>query len=228
MSQKKTLKNLRITYLAWIIIGLFSLVYVPSKIFVEGNAAATTANILNNTALFNLGILGSLITQLLFIVAVLLLYKLLNNVNKKHSILMVVFALIGISIAMLNELNNIAALIISKAPGYLSSFEPSQLQSLAMLFLNLNQQGIIIASIFLGLWLFPLGYLIYKSGYFPKAIGIAVIIGGFGYVLSSFAHFIIPNSKTLMTIFEAMTFGEVIFVLWLLIKGAKIPKKNPK
>jgi hypothetical protein len=92
-----------------------------------------------------------------------------------------------------------------------------------MFFLNLNDQGILIASIFWGLWLFPLGYLIYKSGYFPKVIGIFVLIGGIGYTLGSFLKLLLPDSVVILSVLEIMTFGEVIFLIWLIIKGAKLP-----
>ena len=226
ISQRQAVTLLRILYPIWIVFGIFSLMYVPSILIVLGDAGATAKNILSNELLFNMGIAGSLITQLIFIFAALFLYKLFEPVNKNHSLLMVIFALVGVPIAMLNTLNKVAALILLKGTGHLTAFEPSQLQSLMMFFLNLNAQGIIIASIFWGLWLFPLGYLIYKSGYFPRIIGIFVIIGGFGYLLGSFAHFLLPNFDALLSVLEVMTFGEVIFVGWLLIKGAKLPAKT--
>ena len=106
--------------------------------------------------LFRAGIVGSLITQLIFIFVVLLLYKLFESVSKNHSLLMVVLALVSVPIAMLNELYNVAALLLLKNPDQM------------MFFLNLHAQGMVIASIFWGLWLFPLGSLIYKSSYFQK------------------------------------------------------------
>ncbi len=212
LSQQKTVKILRILYPIWMVFGMFSILYVPSALIVSGDAATTASNIISNEFLFRAGIVGSLITQLIFIFVALLLYKLFEPVNKNHSLLMVVLALVSVPIAMLNTLNSVAALLL------LNNTEQM------MFFLDLNAQGIIIASIFWGLWLFPLGYLIYKSGYFPKIIGISVIIGGIGYTLGSFTHFLLPNLEALLSIFEIMTFGEVIFIGWLLIKGAKLPK----
>lgn len=212
VSQRQAVTTLRILYPIWMIVGMFSIMYVPSAIIVSGDAAATANNILTNQFLFRSGILGSLLTQLIFIFAVLFLYKLFEPVNKNHSLLMVVLALVSVPIAMLNTLNLVAALLL------LDNAEQM------MFFLNLNDKGIIIASIFWGLWLFPLGCLIYKSGYFPKIIGIAVIIGGFGYLLSSFTNLLIPSQEALLSIFQIMTFGEVIFLLWLMVKGAKLPK----
>ena len=92
-----------------------------------------------------------------------------------------------------------------------------------MLFLNLHAQGIVVASIFWGLWLFPLGILIYKSGYFPKSIGTAVFIAGFGYVIGSFLKLLVSDLGILSSLFDVMTFGEIVFLGWLVIKGAKLP-----
>lgn len=198
ITQQKAVTILRFLYPLWAIIGMFSLMYVPSKI---SNAAEIAANEL----LFRSGIVGSLVTQLLFVAVALLLYKLFKEVNNNQAGLMVVLALIAVPIAMFNEIFKIAAL-----------YNPEQ----TLFFLSLNTQGIIIASIFWGLWLFPLGYLIYKSTYFPKWVGIAVIIAAAGYTLDSFAKLL--NYSVLAPVFEVMLFGEMIFIFWIIIRGAKL------
>jgi len=151
LSQQKAVAILRILYPIWAVVGVFSLMYVPSALIVVGNATTTAKNIIDNQFLFNMGIVGSLLTQLLFMAAVLVLYQLFKTVNKNQASLMVIFALVGVPIAMLNTLNRVAALLLLENP------------KLMMFFLDLNAEGIIIASIFWGLWLFPLGYLIYKK-----------------------------------------------------------------
>ena len=94
-----------------------------------------------------------------------------------------------------------------------------------MFFLNLNEQGIFIATIFWGLWLFPLGYLIYMSGYFPKILGILMILAGIGYTLEHFVHLLLPNFEAMITpVLYIMVMGELIFMGWITIKGAKIPE----
>jgi hypothetical protein len=138
---------------------------------------------------------------------------------------MVTFALVAVPIAMLNTLNRVAALLIVKGPDYLSTFEPAQLQSLMMFFLDLNAQGVFIASIFWGLWLFPLGYLIYKSGYFPRILGILVILGGIGYTVDSFIRLLLPSFESIfLQALLILTVGELIFIGWILFKGAKLPE----
>ena len=214
LTLQKTVTVLRILYPIWMLVAIFSIMYVPSTLIVLEDAATTASNIASNEFLFRLGIVGSLLTQIIFIFVPLLLYKLFKSVNKTQSLLMVVFALVSVPITMLNSLNSIAALNLLN--------DPTQM----MFFLNLNTQGIIIASIFWGLWLFPLGYLVYKSGYFPKTIGGLLIIAGIGYLLGSIANLLLPDTEILLSISEAMTFGEVIFILWFLIRGVKFQKMD--
>lgn len=225
LTQRKAVTILRILYPVWLIVGPFSLLYVPSTLIVAGDAATTASNIMSNELLFRMGIAGSLITQLLQVFVVLVLFKLFRPVNKNMSLLMVVFAFIGIPISMVNSFNRLAALMLLSGGDYLNAIPTDQLQTLSMFLLNLNEQVILtIPAIFWGLWLLPLGYLIKKSGYFPKILGILVVIGGIGYVLSSFTHLLFPGSETLLTLFEAITYGEVAFMIWVLFMGAKLPK----
>ena len=224
LSQSKAVTILRILYPIWFVIGLFGIMYVPSTLIVSEDAAATANNIMANELLFNMGIVGSLITQLIHIVVVLVLYKLFNPVNKNHAILLVVLGLVGVPIAMLNELNKVAGLLLLQGSHYLAAFEQAQLQSLMMFFLNLNEQGILIATIFWGLWLLPLGYLIYTSGYFPKILGILMLLAGIGYTLEPFVHLLLPNySAIIVPVLYIMVMGELIFMCWITIKGEKIP-----
>lgn len=226
LSQHQAVTLLRFLYPIWAIVGLFSIIYVPATLIVSGDATTTAANIMANELLFRMGIVGSLITQLIFIVVVLVLYELFEPVNKNPALLMVIFALVGVPIAMLNTLNRVAALLLLNGADYLTVFGADQLHAQMMFFLTLNDQGVLIASIFWGLWLFPLGYLIYKSGYFPRILGALVVLGGFGYLFGSFTHFLFLNYEALFPVFDLMTIGEVVFMVWVVLKGAKIPDTN--
>ena len=223
ISQRKAVTILRILYPIWFVVGLFSIMYVPATLIVSGDAATTANNIMANELLFRMGIVGSLITQIIFILVVLVLYKLLKPVNKNHALLMVIFALVGVPIAMLNTLNRVAALLLLNGADYLKVLGADQLHAQMMFFLDLGKQGVLIPTIFWGLWLFPFGYLIYKSGYFPKILGVLVMMGCIGYLLDSFTHFILPDAIPLPVII-LLTIGEILFMGWLLIKGAKIPE----
>ncbi|KAF5425014.1 MAG: protein of unknown function (DUF4386) [Candidatus Methanocomedens sp.] len=228
LTQQKAVTILRILYPIWAVVGIFSIMYVPATLIVAEDAAATASIILANESLFSMGIAGSLITQLILIVVVLVLYKLFKPVNKNHASLMVIFALVGVPIAMLNTLNRIAALLLLSGADYLKVFGADQLQALMMFFLNLNEQGVIITSIFWGLWLFPLGYLIYKSGYFPKIFGILMVMAVFGYLIGFFMHILLPNYEAIAPVLDLMTVGEIVFMGWVVLKGAKIPERNPE
>jgi len=223
LSQRKAVTILRILYPIWFVVGLFSIMYVPTTLIVSGDATTTASNIMANELLFRMGIAGSLIVQIIQILVVLVLYKLLKPVSKNHASLMVVFALVGVPMTMLNTLNQIAALLLLKGADFLKVLGTDQLHIQMMFFLNLNEQGVLIPTIFWGLWLLPLGFLIYKSGYFPRILGVLVMVAGFGYVLDSFTHFILPDAIPLPVII-LLTIGEILFMLWVLFKGAKIPE----
>ena len=208
-----------IVYLVMGIFGAFSILYVPSSLIVPEDAATTANNIMASELLFRSGIVGSLLTQIIFIFLVLLLYQLLKPVNKNHALLMVIFALVAIPIAMLNELNQFATLLLLSGADYLTVFATDQLHTQVLLFLNLHEYGVLVAQIFWGLWLLPLGLLVFKSGFLPRILGILLMIGCFGYVIDSFALILFPNFKTI----AQFTFvGELLLPLWLLIKGVNV------
>jgi hypothetical protein len=162
---------------------------------------------------------NDLVAQTVGLLLVLALYKLLKPVNKDHALLMVIFALVGIPIVMLNVLNQFAALLLLSGADHLTVFAADQLQALVMLFLNLDEHGFYIAHIFWGLWLFPMGYSVYKSAYIPRILGILLIIAGFGYLIDFVTFFFVPNFGPI----KMFTFiGELLFPLWLLIKGVNV------
>ena len=234
LSQRKAVTVLRFLYPLWFVVGIFSIMYASKTLIVPGDATTTANNIMANELLFRMGIAGSLIVQLLHIPIVLALYVLFKSVNKNHASLMVVFALVGVPIAMFNELNKVAALILLKGADSLTAFTADQLHAQMMFFLDLNSQGILsIAEIFWGLWLLPLGYLVYKSGYFPRFIGVLLVIGGFGYaVLDPFTHILISDYASYEAILVPLvallvTPGELLLMGWVLFKGAKIPEEIP-
>jgi hypothetical protein len=222
LSPRKAVTILRILYPAWAVVGMFSIMYVPETLVVPGDAVVTAGNILARETLFRVGVAGSLVTQLIHIVVVLILYQLFRPVNKNMTFFLVVLGLVGVPIAMLNELNQFAALQLLNGADYLAVFEAVQLQALAMLFLNINQQGVIIAGIFWGLWLLPLGLLVSESGYFPKVLGVLLVVAGISYVLDSFTRFFSPNA-TYLPIVNLLLYGEVVFMLWVVLRGAKLP-----
>jgi len=133
---------------------------------------------------------------------------------------MVIFILLGVPIAMLNELNHFVVLLLLSGADYLTVFTADQLQALVPLLLDLHEHGIMIAHIFWGLWLLPMGYLIFKSGYIPRILGVLLIIGGFGYLIDFVTFLLFPDFD--VTIAEFTFIGELLLPLWLLIKGVDV------
>lgn len=216
-------KTARIAGFLWLLLiplGIFGIVYVPSTLIVPGDAAATANNILANEFLFRLSMVSAIITALVTVTTALFLYKLLKPVHKNYARLMVIFTLLVAPISMLNELNNVAVLLLFKSPEYVTMFTAGQLQTLMSVFLDLHEYGTQIAGIFFGLWLLPMGYLVYKSNYIPKIIGVFLMITCLGYLIDFITFFLFPNFGV---VFSEFTFiGEVMMVFWLLIKGVNV------
>ena len=190
-----------------------------------GNATLTAETILAAKTMFNSGILADLFTQIIMIFLPLALYQLFKSVNKSMALLMVIAGYMGIPIACLNMLNQMAAVMILAEPEYLKVFDSNQLQALATLFLNLQKYGYLIAHIFFGIWLFPMGYLVYKSGFLPKFIGVWLILGGSVYILQTFLFLDFPELEETISGIAGLTgLSEIVFCLWLLVKGVKVEK----
>ncbi|HXM98666.1 MAG TPA: DUF4386 domain-containing protein [Candidatus Dormibacteraeota bacterium] len=209
-------------YILMSIPGFFAMVYVPGKLIVNENAAATANNIAASETLFRLGIAAQLISQAGFIFVALALYQLLKGINRRHASLMVTFVVVAIPIAFLNELNSIAALALVRGADFLSIVEKPQRDALAMLFLNLHFDGIVIDEIFFGLWLLPLALLVYRSRFLPRFLGVWLAIDGFAWVILSLTGLLLPPYyDKLFSYSQLAFFGEVALMLWLIIKGAK-------
>jgi glucan phosphoethanolaminetransferase (alkaline phosphatase superfamily) len=207
----KTARLSGILYLSLIPLGILGIIYIPSNLIVSGDITTTISNITENETLFRWSIISALAVQLVNIILVILLFKIFRHIHKVMAVLMVIFSLLAVPIAFINEINNLAVLQLLD--------HPNESEYLISVFLNLHHHGIIIAQIFWGLWLFPLGYLVYHSGYMPRFIGILLMIGCVGYVVDSFTLILLPQFK--ITFSEFTFLGEVIFPLYLLIKGIK-------
>jgi hypothetical protein len=207
-------------YLALMPFGFVGIIYVPSVLLVRGDAAATSRNIMASEWLFRSGTVSHLIGQIILIFLVLALYRLLKHVNTEHAVLMVILALLAVPIAFLNEVNHLAALrLLASADD--GAFTARQRQEQAMLFLDMRQNGILFAQVFWGLWLLPLGLMIFRSGFLPRVIGVLVAIAGTAYVIDSGTLLLFPGHATI----SQFTFvGEVVLPLWLLIKGVNVER----
>ena len=222
-STKQQARAAGFLYLLLALIAPIGLLYVPGKLIVSGNATATADNLRASEWLLRVGIASELTHQIIGVFLVLALYRLFKPVNETHAKQMVILgALVSVPIMFVNVLNEIAALILVKGAGFLSVFGKPQLDALAYLFLRLHSQGIIVASIFWGLWLFPFGMLVIRSGFIPRVLGVLLMIAGAAYLASSFATLVLPRYAPLVgQVALPLEVAELPIIFWLVIWGAK-------
>jgi Domain of unknown function (DUF4386) len=212
-------------YLIGSIPGFFALLYVPNKLFVHRDPAATAHNIATHATLFRWAIATDLLAQAFFIFVAFALYYLLKGVNKRLATLMLVLYLVSVPISFVNEINSIAALLMAQGTDLLTALDASQRVLWMRFFLDLRGTGFDIAGIFWGLWLFPLGLLSYRSGFIPRIIGALLMIGCLAYLGNSFTSLVYPEQAgAVARILNPIQLVEMIFMLWLVIMGATPPK----
>ena len=219
----KAARTAGFVYLAMILVAPFSMLYVPGKLIVRDNAAATAENILTHETLFRSSIFGDLIGHVIFICLAIALYRLLRDVNRTWAWLMVSFVLVSAAVGFLNTLNNVAALILFRGDEFLKVFDQVQREALGMLFIRLHSQGQFIDEIFWGLWLFPFGLLVFRSGFLPRFLGIWLIIACLAWIaLSITAQFFPTHYSAAFAWLQPAFFAEMAIMLWLLIRGANV------
>lgn len=210
-------------YVAWIITGLYALFYVPSQIDTRGDAPTTARNVLSNELLFRAGILNDLVSAALWVVLILVLYRLFEHGDRYKARLMVALVLVQIPVLIVISAFNVASLMVFKGD-VLDSFALHQRQDLAMAFLKFSDYGVVALEIFWGLWLLPLAILVYKSRFLPRVLGVWLIINGFALVVMSVTGLLAPPYHDALYRFGMLALlGEPALALWLLIKGAKLP-----
>lgn len=220
-SLKKTARLAGLLYLIWILTGLYGIFYVPSQINMRGDAVTTAQNILSKEFLFRTSIFNDIISNALWVFMVLVLYRLFKQVNEHQAKLLVALVIVQIPAVFFIESLNITSLMILKGE-VLKTFELSQRQDLAMLLLKINDYGTLTLEMFWGLWLFPLAILVYRSRFLPRFLGVWLFINGFVYLALSFAGLLLPQYKDIVyNISLPAMLGELAFMLWLLIMGAK-------
>ena len=171
-----------------------------------------------------MGILTGFVTLVLFIVLVVTLYNLFKDVDRWHAMLMVLLVSIGVAIALANLFNRFAPLVLLSGADYLAVFTKPQLDALALGFLRLHASGTTVATVFWGLWLFPFGVLVIRSGFFPRILGYLLMVAGFAYVTNSVTSMVLPAYRHVASqVMMPLYFGELPIIFWLLIKGAKVP-----
>lgn len=224
--KKKNARIAGVWYLAIAVFYSFSMMYVDS-FYDPNNISITINNLKSSYCIYLVGLASCLIGHICFLFLANSLYKLFKEVNKDLARKMLIFVIVGVSIAFLNRIFQVGALIITNTEYYMTVFSESQINAVAMLFLDLHKHGEMIASVFWGLWLFPLGMLIIKSNVMPKSLGILMIGAGISYILSVFIFFFDPNTLVVLKPFFSVieTTAEVTFIIWLLVIGVR-EKKN--
>jgi Domain of unknown function (DUF4386) len=212
-------------YLLLCLIGPLRLIYIPGKLFVHGNATATANNIAAQQWLFRFGIVGDLVCGVILIFLMLAFYRLFKGVDPYLAVLVVIFG--GVMPALVNfvgVVSDAGALMIVRGPDFLSVFDKPQRDALAMLFLRLRDHQNTAAEILWGIWLLPLAVLVYRSRFLPRFLGVWLAINGFAYVILSFTGVLLPQyQQKVFLLSQPALFGELAFMLWLVIKGAKPP-----
>ncbi len=226
-----TVKAARIAgalYLLVIVVGPFSLIYVPDVLIVTGNAAATAANIRSHEMLLRLGILGDLVSGTTLLLLVFALYRLFKGVDQTlAAILVVLGGLMVTPLYFVNSVNWFASLTLAHGANYLAVFTQPQQDALAMLFMRLHSQGNTVSLVFAGLWLFPFAMLVIRSGFFPRFLGWWLIAAGFGWLALTLTGLLAPQYQdTVFTFGQPLFLGELAIMFWMLVVGANV-KPSP-
>ncbi len=225
----KTARLAGLLYFLVVITGIFSLLYVPSKLIVWDNPSITVENIKVSEGLFRLEILSGLLCYLFFLLLPLVLYQLFKKTNKIVAVAMVVLAVASVPISFGNMVHKLDILSLISGAEYLNVYTPAQIQARVMLALESYNSGNLIAQTFWGLWLFPFGYLVFKSGFLPKLLGIFLMVGSIGYFLDFVGRIVCSDFGSLWIadyITIPASIGEIGTCLWLLIMGIKLKKSH--
>lgn len=222
-------KNARIVgflYLLLVFAGPLRLIYIPTVLFVHGDATATAANILTHETLFRLGMVGDLFGGAVLVFLSLAFYRLFKDVDQYQAVLLVITGgIIPCTLYFVNVVNDAATLQLVKGDDFLNVFNQPQREALAFLFIRLHYQAIVAAEVFWGIWLFPMAILTIKSRFLPKFLGWWLILNGICYLALSFTGEMYPDYADVISKYAfPFQLGEIAFVLWLLIMGAKEPK----
>jgi hypothetical protein len=215
---KQTARMTGALYLLAAFMAPFSMIYVPRKLFVANDAAATATNIRNSEMLFRTSITVGLISTVLFVVVILGLYRLFKNVDRTLAVAMATLILVSVPLSLVTEVSDLTALSLLREPGS---------EALAMVFLRIDRATVTIAELFWGLWLFPFGLLVIRSRFLPRILGYLLLANGLAYVLLSLTSLLAPASVDALNrwTFPAL-FGEVWIMLWLVIRGVNVTAED--
>lgn len=221
----------RIAGLLYLIVGIFggfAVGYVTPMLYVPGDAATTAGNVVANASLVRFSVIADLLQATVLVFLAMTLYLLLRHVHKNAATAMVIIVVIAATIMCLDKVFQFAALLVAGDTSYTAAFGVAGSNALVLLLLEMHHYGYLIAQIFFGLWLVPLGYLAYKSGMFPKALGVVLVVAGASYLVDMLAAFLVPDFGKQIHVF--LTIPPIIAEVWLLVyllwKGVKVPAQS--
>jgi hypothetical protein len=222
-SIQRTAKLAGFLYLAYIVLQASADVIGRSKLIVYGDAAATARNIIASEGQFRLGSMGDLVAAVLFLSTAWALYVLLRPVNRDLALLFLLLNLGGVAVQCTSDFFLFASQLLLSNADYLKAIQADQLQALAMLALYVYKNGFMIAQLFYGAWLFPLGYLVFKSGFLPRILGIVLMIHCCSWLTTAFQYFLFPGFTVIAYVsYPLGLVAEFGLTLWLLIKGVNV------
>ncbi len=221
-SIKSTARVAGLLYLVDGFLGYFCLMYVPGKLIVRGDAAATAANLAASPGLFRASIAVGIVSVIIYMVLALVLFRLFAGVSRFLAATLLTLVLLSVPLSFANDVSSLGALVVARGADFLSVFDKPQRDALVMLLLDLNTQGTFVSEIFWGLWLFPFGLLVYRSGFLPRVLGVWLVVNGVAYVaLSSFGLLAPSVYPTAFQWSFPFLLGEPAIMLWLTIVGAR-------
>ncbi|MEV7009696.1 DUF4386 domain-containing protein [Streptosporangium sp. NPDC051022] len=212
-------------YLVVAVLGGFAHFFSRGEVYRPGDATGTARNVVANAGLVRAGFVADLVQAVFFLLLAMTFYLLLKHVNKNAARTMVIFVAVAVSIICLNMVHQLAALLVATDASYAGALGAQGSDALVLLMLDLQHYGYLVAQIFFGLWLLPLGYLVHRSGMFPRVLGVLLVLGCAGYLLDTFALFLAPDLGAALEPFAVApaAVAEISMLLWLFVKGVRTP-----
>ena len=226
MSSPKTLARIAgLLYLGTSVPFVFA-VQVRSRIIEPADAAATVHNIRASATLFRVGLVADLVSWAGFLATALALYLLLKHANQLAAVAMVAFVAVMVAVGYSNTVNQYSAITIAMSAEYANGVGQAGANALVLMFTDVQGNGLDINELFFGLWLLPLSYLVIKSRYFPRVIGGLLIIAGLSWIAQFLVILLAPSLKGVISFLGVGSDGELIFIGWLLVRGARAPRPS--
>lgn len=221
-SVKATAHRAGVLYFLFMVLAIVREFVFPT-FMVPNDATATAHNITSAEPMYRVGVLLGFVTLVMFIFLVATLYSLFREVDRGHAMLMVLLVVVGVSISLTNLIHQLAPLLLLSGADYLTAFNEAQLNALSLGFLRVHSSGLVVATAFWGLWLFPFGILVIRSRFLPRILGVLLMVAGSAYLVFFATAIVLPGYTQMVSrVLMPFYFGEVPVIIWLLVKGAKV------